>query len=507
MDTNTTVLTDDSILHAIINACDSLNITRAHEITGGMWQARTIADDTGLIQIGRAIERAVIAKLGGMPTQDWLKKMDELIHAVGHDSHDVPRSVREAQDHARIRALPAASEAERAKLQSAYAGACEQIDRLLREKGAASEAEKRVAELEAARMAYASEFALNADGEPDVGNIHANIRALKATVAASEGGTVYADSGHLREVMAGNDMPVSMSAMPFHGMTALHLASEADPVIRNPLITASGGGAVPVAWRYWNEKSQSWNTTTSQAVADAMREGGRAVEPLSAPSAQPEKQAAQDDGGLPVWWGTFIQNISEIPDRNSPDDEPEAMIATRDDLENCALNAIEAHTAAPPAPSQQAVADASAEPMQGKLASLICPLCRGTAATHRPGCDHYLAPTAAPAAQGDERARALAQIEACALIAEDSETVPVLKTALRRWHTALSRQPSAGDAESLLSRIEDLPRYRFGHAENDPDSVPGVYKHKGGRWLDRDEVLATLEAARAQRAAEGANDA
>lgn len=34
--------------------------------------------------------------------------------------------------------------------------------------------------LEAARIAYASEFPLNSDGEPDVGSIHANIRALKA---------------------------------------------------------------------------------------------------------------------------------------------------------------------------------------------------------------------------------------------------------------------------------------------------------------------------------------
>lgn len=37
----------------------------------------------------------------------------------------------------------------------------------------------RISELEAARIAYASEFPLNADGEPDVGNIHANIRAMK----------------------------------------------------------------------------------------------------------------------------------------------------------------------------------------------------------------------------------------------------------------------------------------------------------------------------------------
>lgn len=34
--------------------------------------------------------------------------------------------------------------------------------------------------LRAARVAYASEFPLNAEGEPDVGSIHANIRTLKA---------------------------------------------------------------------------------------------------------------------------------------------------------------------------------------------------------------------------------------------------------------------------------------------------------------------------------------
>ena len=39
---------------------------------------------------------------------------------------------------------------------------------------------KRVAEMEAARIAYASEFPPNEDGDPDVGSIHENIRKLKA---------------------------------------------------------------------------------------------------------------------------------------------------------------------------------------------------------------------------------------------------------------------------------------------------------------------------------------
>ena len=40
--------------------------------------------------------------------------------------------------------------------------------------------------LRASRIAYANEFPLNADGEPDVGNIHANIRSLKAQLAEAQ---------------------------------------------------------------------------------------------------------------------------------------------------------------------------------------------------------------------------------------------------------------------------------------------------------------------------------
>ena len=43
-------------------------------------------------------------------------------------------------------------------------------------------AESRIAELEAARIAYASEFPADAEGLPDVGNVHANIRAMKGRI-------------------------------------------------------------------------------------------------------------------------------------------------------------------------------------------------------------------------------------------------------------------------------------------------------------------------------------
>lgn len=36
----------------------------------------------------------------------------------------------------------------------------------------------------------------------------------------------------------------------------------------------------PVAWRYWNEKSRSWNSTNSAVVAQVLGESGRVVEPL-----------------------------------------------------------------------------------------------------------------------------------------------------------------------------------------------------------------------------------
>lgn len=58
-------------------------------------------------------------------------------------------------------------------------------------------------------------------------------------------------------------------------------------------------------------------------------------------TASPVAQSAGQEAGLPSWWHDFIQNVCELPDRTSPEDEPEAMIATAQELENCALRAIE----------------------------------------------------------------------------------------------------------------------------------------------------------------------
>ncbi|WP_334033939.1 hypothetical protein [Burkholderia cepacia] len=51
--------------------------------------------------------------------------------------------------------------------------------------------------------------------------------------------------------------------------------------------------------------------------------------------------ATEAPEGLPHWFEMFLTNVCEISDRNSPDGEPDAIVATLDELRNCALNAIE----------------------------------------------------------------------------------------------------------------------------------------------------------------------
>ncbi len=58
------------------------------------------------------------------------------------------------------------------------------------------------------------------------------------------------------------------------------------------------------------------------------------------PAAPAQAQDVQQEAGLPTWWPDFIQNVAELPDRNSPEDEPDAMIATADELGACAMDAI-----------------------------------------------------------------------------------------------------------------------------------------------------------------------
>ena len=61
----------------------------------------------------------------------------------------------------------------------------------------AEEAEARVAELEAARIAYAGEFPPDAEGFPDVGSIHQHIRAMKAALADARDGELLNALRHI----------------------------------------------------------------------------------------------------------------------------------------------------------------------------------------------------------------------------------------------------------------------------------------------------------------------
>jgi methylaspartate ammonia-lyase len=53
--------------------------------------------------------------------------------------------------------------------------------------------DRRIAELEAARIAYASEFPLRIEGDPDVGSIHQNIRLMKKRIAELDANAIDAE--------------------------------------------------------------------------------------------------------------------------------------------------------------------------------------------------------------------------------------------------------------------------------------------------------------------------
>lgn len=73
---------------------------------------------------------------------------------------------------------------------------------------------------------------------------------------------------------------------------------------------------------------------------------------LDARAASASETGAEGADGLPNWFEMFLTNVCEIPDRNSPDGESDAIVATLDELRNCARNAIEqcaSHAAPVPA--------------------------------------------------------------------------------------------------------------------------------------------------------------
>ena len=85
----------------------------------------------------------------------------------------------------------------------------------------------RITELEAARFAYASEFAPTSDGDPDVSSIHANIRALKTQIEAIGAGGV----SQLAQCFDAADMATAAAQGFRDGVASVSAGSE--PVANN----------------------------------------------------------------------------------------------------------------------------------------------------------------------------------------------------------------------------------------------------------------------------------
>ncbi|MBP0714862.1 hypothetical protein ABXK61_16275 [Burkholderia sola] len=80
-------------------------------------------------------------------------------------------------------------------------------------------------------------------------------------------------------------------------------------------------------------------------------------------SRAPRTDVAGGVDELPHWFDMFLTNVCELPDRNSPEGEPDAIVATLDELRNCAVNAIEqcvSYAQPPSADAAAAPADAQA---------------------------------------------------------------------------------------------------------------------------------------------------
>lgn len=125
----------------------------------------------------------------GNTQPDALRLANEFKLCNEYDSipsmNDIAKAEAELRrQHARIAELEQQLVAEAAKTAAEKLRADQMTEQHRMQAAMHAQATKRVSALEASRIAYASEFELNADGEPDVGSIHANIRALKSQLSA-----------------------------------------------------------------------------------------------------------------------------------------------------------------------------------------------------------------------------------------------------------------------------------------------------------------------------------
>ena len=111
----------------------------------------------------------------------------------------------------------------------------------------------RIDALEAARFAYASEFPSNEDGDPDVGSIHQNIRALKDRLAQVDRKT----AGQPKSCRSTEQLQVIQEALRLlPSDEARRVAREAEA--GSGAVTPAqyvGAGAVAVLANAWLEKA------------------------------------------------------------------------------------------------------------------------------------------------------------------------------------------------------------------------------------------------------------
>ena len=93
-------------------------------------------------------------------------------------------------------------------------------------------------EWRASRIAYANEFPLNADGEPDVVNVHANIRSLKAQLAEAQAAlkTVMRNAELSKEPCdPDHESPAAIRNGKFAGLASI--AAQGLGMVRGPSLT------------------------------------------------------------------------------------------------------------------------------------------------------------------------------------------------------------------------------------------------------------------------------
>lgn len=88
---------------------------------------------------------------------------------------------------------------------------------------------------------------------------------------------------------------------------------------------------------FWHESMLGMHVGTDLHVGLSVTEATVAVKK----EVKRRLEAFETASTLPSWFDAFLVNVCELSDRNSPENEPNAIVATPEELRSCALNAIE----------------------------------------------------------------------------------------------------------------------------------------------------------------------